>query len=307
MWRESHDSQGFLATCGDPAVAPLAERQHGVVSITQLRAAGLGEGAIEHRVRRGRLHRIHRGVYAVGHARLTWRGRCWAAKLACGGPDAAALRHLTAAAAWDLAPALAGPIHVVSFGASRSMPGVRVQRSTRAETTWHDGLHVTTPTQTLLDLATALSPDRLERLCHRAEILRLPVDPPPGAKGARRLRAALPQGDPELTRSELEDRFLALVARAGLPRPLVNQRVLGHEVDFLWPDRRLIVETDGAATHLTASAFQEDRTRDAHLQAAGYRVVRFTWRDVTARPSWVARVLDSMWHGAPLRPAQGPP
>jgi len=282
------EEQTFLAKC--------ATEQGGVVSTAQLRAAGLRPGAVKHQVARGRLHRVHRGVYAVGHTALGWRGHAHAAVLATNG----ALSHLSAAAVWDLAPIPTGAIHVVTLGASRSMPGIRVYRRT-AETTTHDGLPVTTPTQTLLHLALTASEQRLRALCRQAEIRRLHVDPPPGARGAARLRAALPEADPALTRSELEERFLKLLADAGMPRPRVNARVAGHEVDFHWPDARLVVETDGARTHLTRTAFQHDRTRDADLQAAGHRVVRFTHADVVARPGRLLQVLDSVlaWPASP--------
>jgi hypothetical protein len=154
-----------------------------------------------------------------------------------------------------------------------------------------DGLPVTSVARTLVDLAGVLTAHQLERTCHRAEVLRRSdaahVDrllATTRRRGARNLRAALAtltRVDPAITRSELEERFLALVAEAGLPRPVVNAQVAGHEVDFVWPRQRLVVETDGAATHLTPTAFEEDRRRDAALQVAGFRVVRFTWRQIT--------------------------
>jgi very-short-patch-repair endonuclease len=289
VWRETLDRQGLLDTPGDLAVAAVAERQDGVVSSAQLLAAGLGQGAIEHRVRRGRLHRIYRGVYAVGHRRLTPRGRLWAAVLACGGPEAAVPSHRTAAAVWDLLPSPA-QFEITTRRESRPRPGIRVHRSrtlTAADITTHDGLPVTTVARTLLDLAATLNPHRLERVVHRAEHLRLlDMDQLP-TRTPSPLRAALhtlATGDPQLTRSGLEERFLTLVLEAQLPRPEVNARVGGHEVDFLWRGHRLVVETDGAATHLTRAAFEEDRRRDAVLQVQGYRVLRFTWRQVVEQP-----------------------
>jgi hypothetical protein len=144
-----------------------------------------------------------------------------------------------------------------------------------------------TPACTIIDLADQLTPHRLERVLHRAEILRIldvaAINARLAALPGRRSRTLLHPlqslaAGPQPTRSELEERFLALVATYRLPRPLVNSRVEGYEVD--WPDHRLIVETDGAATHLTATAFERDRTRDAHLTALGYRVVRLTWRQM---------------------------
>jgi very-short-patch-repair endonuclease len=289
-------------------VAALAHRQHGVVSMTQLRAAGLRSGAIEWRVHRRRLHRIHRGVYAVGHPRLTPRGRLWAAVLACGGVDAAALSHRTAAAIWDLGPPPGRP-EVTTLREHAPTPQLHVHRSKTLQPLTDvvrqpDGLPVTTVARTLADLAQVLTPHQLERACHRAEVLRK-LDAPaieqllarlPGrrSRSLRQALASLAAADPDITRSKLEERFLALVAEAGLPRPRVNAIVADHEVDFLWPAPRLIAETDGAAAHLTPTAFDEDRRRDAELQIAGFRVVRFTWRHVTRHPDSVVETLSAL-------------
>ena len=160
-----------------------------------------------------------------------------------------------------------------------------------------EGLPLTTPMRTLRDLATTTTQHRLSRLVARAEHLRLleTLSLTDRRKpGGRRLQLALSERagrEPEVTRSELEERFLELVAEAGLDRPLVNVRVEGVLVDFLWPEHRVIVETDGAATHLTRTAFEEDRKRDQRLTAAGYRVVRFTWRQVIDDPASVVRTL----------------
>jgi Transcriptional regulator, AbiEi antitoxin len=171
-----HHYDEVLLTPGDLGVAALAQRQHGVVSTAQLHATGLGRGAIDLRVRRGRLTRLHRGVYAVGHARLTIRGRYWAALLACGGPGRAALSHRTAAAVWDLLPSPAGRYDVTTRRTGKSTPAIRVHRH-RLEAQdiarQEDGLALTTPTRTLIDLADQLTPHQLTRACHRAEILRL--------------------------------------------------------------------------------------------------------------------------------------
>ena len=289
---------------GDPVVAELAERQHGVVSTAQLHAAGVAQGGVEWRVRHGRLHRIHRGVYAFGHSRLTPRGRMWAAVPACAGVDAALLSHRTAAAAWDLSPMPSGKLDVTTLRRSTSTTKLRVHEAHTLDplddvVRQPDGLPVTNVARTLIDLAAELTAHQLERVCHRAEILRrldaAHVERLLAARrsrGARNLRAALTTlvpAAPDITRSELEERFLALVAEAGLPRPEVNAVVAGYEVDFLWRRQRLVVETDGAATHLTPTAFEEDRRRDAALQVAGLRVVRFTWRAITQDP----RVVDA--------------
>jgi uncharacterized protein DUF559/putative AbiEi antitoxin of type IV toxin-antitoxin system len=303
---EELHSGALLHSPGDPAVAAIAAGQEGMVSTEQLLAAGVGRGAIALRVRRGRLHPRHRGVYAVGHVRPSARSHLWAAVLACGGPGAAVISHRSAAALWELVATPSGPVDVTTLRQSHSTQAIRVHKTRTLQPediTTIDGLPVTTPTRTLIDLAEVLTPHRLERACHRAEIrrllnaavLRAQLD---GLRGrrTRALAAALESlaPGPQATRRELEERMLALIAEHGLPRPLVNHTVEGHEVDFYWPHARLIVETDGAATHLTATAFEHDRARDAELTVAGHRVVRFTWRQLRDQPYTVARTLEAL-------------
>jgi Protein of unknown function (DUF559) len=278
-----------------------------MVSTAQLAAAGLGRGAIHHRVSRRRLRRFHRGVYAVGYAPPTFRARLWAAVLACGGPDVAVVSHRSAAAMWDLLPPPAGVIDVITRGRCSSQRGIRVHRARADEVVRDDeGLALTSVTQTLVDLAAVLTPHQIDRVCHRAELLRC-LDAravaarAAGRRGAAAINAALAglaTGEPAVTRSELEERFLALVHEAGLPRPLVNAHAGGYEVDFLWPAARLIVETDGAAAHLTPTAFERDRERDAALTVAGFHVVRFTWRQVVQRSSDVAGRVAALLRGS---------
>lgn len=237
-------------------------------------------------------------MYAVGHTRLSYRGRLWAAVLACGGPEVAVLSHRSAAALWDLIPTPATKPDITTLRAAHSMPAVRVHRPrTLAEEdiTQREGLPLTTVARTLKDLATLVTPHRLERICHRAEHLHI-LDAVVLTDTHGKLRQALrtlAAGDPQITRSELEERFLELIAGADLPRPEVNTHIEGYEVDFAWRAQRLIAETDGAATHLTPTAFEADRRRDAHLQTAGYRVLRFTWRQVTEWPRETAAILGS--------------
>lgn len=148
---------------------------------------------------------------------------------------------------------------------------------------------ITTPARSLLDLAAVLSTRAVEQALEQAEILRLLDHAELAAllvrrhnqPGAAKLRAiASAFAEPTKTRSELEDYFLELLERCSLPTPLVNHHVLGYEVDFLWPDRRLVVEADGRGTHLTPQAFERDRHRDVKLKIAGYDVARFTYRQI---------------------------
>lgn len=287
-------------------VALRAARQLGVVSYRQLIEDGLSPRAIEHRARVGWLHRVHRGVYAVGHPPLTREAKWMAAVLACG--DDAGLSHACATALWEIRPYSGVWIDVtIPTNAGRARrEGIRLHRCgsmTADDITMHRGIPVTTVARTLLDVAAMLTPPRLARAVEQTEIRRrfdlAAVDRTiarnPRHPGVARLRAAIELYRPdELKRSVLEHAFLMLCAAHGLPRPLVNHIVEGHEVDFFWPKQRLIVETDGAGTHLTHAAFQSDRARDAEYVALGYRVLRFTELQVTRPGSTVGATVSAV-------------
>jgi hypothetical protein len=291
-------------------IARVAARQHGVVGARQLYALGLSADQVAGRARAGWLHRVHRGVYAVGHSRLSRRGRWMAAVLACG--PGAVLSHLTAALLWGLRPPHAAsggtrPIDVtIPTSAGRtSRVGIRIHRApglSDSETSRRDGLPVTSPARTILDLARVLPRRSLERAIDEGERLRLcgvaeleaiaTVHSGQGPTGsaAAALAAVLSSHavGSTLTRSELEERFLALCRERGLPAPLVNAPLFGLTVDFHWPTESVVVEVDGHESHGTRRAFQDDRDRDSLLAAHGVRTLRFTWWDVTARPAVVA-------------------
>jgi len=243
----------------DVLLARLATRQAGAVGRPQLVALGLSRREIERLVRSQRLIRVHRGVYAVGHEALSDRGRMIAALLATG--RGAAISHETAAHLWSLIPSMPPLVHVTLTGRTpRARPGLVVRRAQHLATTTHHGIPTTTPAQTIAQLSGATH-DRA-----RAEAL------------VRGLITS--DDDAEPTRSELERALLPALAAAEVPRPRTNAIVLGHEVDFLWPDHRVIVETDGWRYHRHRRAFESDRARDARLVAGGYVVLRFTWRQV---------------------------
>lgn len=286
---------------GSVTPAELAERQHGVISTRQLRALGLSDRQIAARMTAGWLHPLFRGVFAVGHRRLTQHGSWSAAVLAAG--DGAVLSHRSAAALWKLSPfenQAVVDVTIPTRAGRKRRAGLRIHRPRRFqldETTDHEGIPVTTPSRTLLDLAAVVSRRRLERaideaarlrLCDHDDLLRIIFDSPRRA-GSRRLKAVLSmhQIGSTLTRSELEERFLALCRRRALPRPEVNASVLDLTVDFFWPDAGVAVELDGLGSHGTRAAFQRDRDRDSRLAANGYRTLRFTWWDVAARPAVV--------------------
>jgi very-short-patch-repair endonuclease len=294
------------------AIARLATRQHGLVTLAQLRGLGLGDRAVQQRAARGKLHRLHRGVYAVGHSVLSHDG-CWlGAVLACG-PDAV-LSHRSAAAAWGIRRSDRTRIDVTTPRRGRTAPpGVQIHRVRSLasdDVTHHRGIPITTVARTLVDLADVLELHALERAVHESEVLRLldmrAVDDTltraNGRRGVTPLRAALAEPPVGPTRSALEDRFLALVRSAALPLRRLNSSIaLGDrrfEVDCLWPSERVVVELDGEDVHLTRRAFQSDRVKDLALAADGYVVVRLTWQQVTRAGN---RVVDQLSRLVALR------
>jgi very-short-patch-repair endonuclease len=296
----------------DRVIAALAARQRGVISRDQLLAAGVRDNPIKHRVRAGRLHPLHRGVYLVGHSVPADGARELAALLACG--ERSVLSHTTAARQWRLIPGVPDAEIEITLVAHHAgtRPGIRVHRVSslaRKDVRTLDGLRVTTPARTLLDLAAVVRPAPLERALADALARNLVSERQitdqltrnPGRPGTPTLRAAAGlDGGPALTRSEAERRLLALIRAADLPIPHTNARVCRYEVDFLWPEHRLVVEVDGYAFHSHRRAFERDRERDAALAATGYLVIRVTWRQLTANPAAVtARIASALASRAP--------
>ncbi len=251
------------------------------------------------------MHRVHHGVYAVGHAVLTVRGR-WMAAVLAGGPGAV-LSHASAAALWELRGSSAALIDVTTRRTGRARPGLRIHRPRTLrpdETTTKHGIPVTTPARTILDLAATLQAAHLENVLDRNEILELTDYPSlaalagahPGHRGARKLLVTLATHDAgtNLTRSGLEVLFRQLCHDHGLPAPRVNTTIHGKEVDFLFEAHRLIVETDSWRYHRTRRAFEEDRARDVLTMKAGYRTLRFTDRRLTDDPASVAAAIHAV-------------
>jgi very-short-patch-repair endonuclease len=291
----------------DRLIVAIAAKQHGVIALWQLLALGLSARAVRDRVASGRLHRIHRGVYAVGRRDVTIKGKWMAAVLACG--DGALLSHESAATLHGLLNARAGRVHVtVPRRTTVARAGIRVHRSTclvpedRDEV---DEIPCTSVPATLLGIAATAPPNVLESACNQAEIERVLdmraigelLDRRRGHPGALRLHAALATDGLGLgrTKSKLEKRFLRLARETGLPAPAVNawMPIPGEEMqcDFVWHRERLVVEVDGWETHRTRRAFHEDRRRDRLLRLAGWEVVRFTYRDVDRDPDHVVAVV----------------
>jgi predicted transcriptional regulator of viral defense system len=293
------DSQPPPAAGGDNALADLATRQHGVLARRQLLEHGLGRGAIAHRIRQGRLHRIHAGVYTLGHRRLSQRGHWLAAVLACG--EGALLSHASAAALWGLRRSRS-PIEVTSTHGRRGQRGIvlhkgRVDPEERASP---DGIPATTVARTLFDLAEVDDYNPLRHAWEEADRLhllqlRLVEDVCARGRGRRALRPIrrlLAEATaPAKTRSPLEDRFASFCHAHRLPPPATNVLVLDHEVDALWPAARLIVELDSFEFHRHRAAFERDRARDTRLLLAGYRTVRITHRRLDTESAELAAQL----------------
>lgn len=276
----------------DRAIAELAAHQHGVASCRQLLALGLTARQIGAWADRGRLHRVHGGVYAVGHAAIGPRGR-WLAAVLRGGPGAV-LSHRSAGVLWGVVSQCAGPIEVTVRSGKAPPAGVRFHRLPLAvdERDSVDGIPVTGPGRTLCDLASVLGRPAVARALREAEIQRLGgllsmsdvLARYPCRRGSATARAVLAdQAEPfGVTRDDFEADVLALIEAAGLPRPRVNPVLrIGDgtvEPDFAWDDARVLVELDGREVHLTPQAFERDRARDRMLQARGWRTVRVTWR-----------------------------
>jgi very-short-patch-repair endonuclease len=294
---------------GDPtdeAIAELARRQHGVLARAQLRALGVRDDAIDWQVRRRRLHRVHRAVYAVGHLNLTRNGRFMAAVLACG--EEAALSHFSAAVLWGMLNDGGGRIHVTA-DTRRRRPGLIVHQAALGdEVTKCGAIAVTKPARTLIDLADVAPKRTLEQALDEAEFLRLDctgLAPRHGRRGTGALSSVLAVHAPgsTRTRSHLEEMFLALCDKHNLPRPEVNVHIEGHECDFVWREQRLIVETDGAVAHGTTRALNRDPSRDAELMIAGWRVWRVTYERLFREPDAVAEQLMGLGITPAPRPA----
>ncbi|HVP03587.1 MAG TPA: type IV toxin-antitoxin system AbiEi family antitoxin domain-containing protein [Solirubrobacteraceae bacterium] len=308
--REELDPDAPPPARHDPAarersIAALAARQHGLVTIAQLSALGFGRSAVGRRVDAGRLHRVHRGVYAVGHPVLTTPGRRLAAVLACG--PSAVLSHTSAAAIWELRVDDGGITHVTVARALRATPraGTRVHTTRRLpleERAMVDAMPLTSVARTLVDLGDVLSARRVRGAFVRAEQLRL-IDMRAvhaalaGARhrpGAAILREVLRGYDPRWqdTLSRLELLTLDVLAAHDLPEPEVNAWIENRYLaDFLWREQRVILESDGDAVHATPGARRADARRDRDLARRGYRTLRATTEELHHRPHELARRL----------------
>jgi predicted transcriptional regulator of viral defense system len=279
-------------------LSALAARQWGVASARQLRELGLSRATISRWTATGRLHRVHPGVYAVGHTRLSTEGRLVAALLYA--RPGAMLSHTTAAWWWQLIDHQPMRIQIGAPGFTRSLPGVLIHHPRHLDPVEHRGLPTTTVAQTLVDFAVSATADRLRRALAEADFRRLldrnTIDTVlvRGRPGTAALRRCLESHYPDLarTRSVLEERFLSLCRSGGIPLPEVNVKLGGLTVDALWREQRVIVELDGHAGHGTPAQLERDHQRDLRLRTAGYLVLRYTWQQITQQRE---QVIADLW------------
>lgn len=271
----------------------------------QLIDLGLTRHGIDHRIARGRLHPIGRGIYAVGRPELTENGRWMTAVLASGGPGVAALSHSSAAAFFGIGVEQAAGVEVTRLSADPTrVKGVKVHRRPGLKSGWfviRNGIPVTSPVQTLIDLAARHEQRAVERFVNEADRIRLvrtddlrkALDDHHGERGVARLRQILDRRTFRYTRSELERAFLPLARAAGLPLPRTSVYVNGHEVDFHFPSLDLVVETDGLTYHRTPAQQAKDHQRDQDHSVAGTAHLRFTHGQIKYEPDRVVRTLRS--------------
>jgi len=279
----------------------LARQQHGIITREQLLDLGFSADAIAHRLATGRLHPVHRGVYAVGRPQLPQRGMWMAAVLSCGAQ--AALSHGSAGVLWGIVRK-EELVEVSAPRSSRPRQGMRLHRRTSFEVTCRYGIPVTAPVCTLIDLATRLTAEQLERAVNQAdaldltdpEALRGALDGLAGRPGVVPLRNVLDRHTFILTDSELEQRFLPIARRAGLGLPETQRHLNSFRVDFFWPELGLVVEVDSLRYHRTPAQQALDCVRDQAHAAAGLTTLRFTHAQITFEPRHVEATLAAVAH-----------
>ena len=302
----------------DQAVAELASAQHGVFGLGQLRALGMSTRVVNRRATTGRLHRIHQTVYSLVPRELLKREGLWmAAVLACG-PDAV-LSHRSAAALLELRDWGWTKIEVtVPRRSARRHEGVAVHRSTKLtakDVTVVNNIPCTSAARTLLDLAEVVTMRQLERSFDQAEIAEVfdlkaiqdQLARNPTRAGAKAVREVLETHyiGKTPTWSENEEALLAITRPLGIPDPDTNQFVILDDggppirVDFVWRDQRVAIEADSRKWHLTRQRFETDRQRDQRLIAAGWTIIRTTWKQMTRGPHELRPLLLTLLSPAP--------
>ncbi|MGO9753335.1 MAG: DUF559 domain-containing protein [Solirubrobacteraceae bacterium] len=296
---------------GDVEIARIAELQRWLVHRRQLLAAGIGRGAIAHRLQTKRMHAVYRDVYMLGRPRVEPFALATAAALHL--HPRVVLSHRTAAALWEMldnehdAQFVELTLIARSTHPRRGVKLHRVASLPAPDARRHRGLPVTSPARTLIDLAGCLNTLELEsalaqcraRNLARDSQIKAALQRAPGRAGCARLRALLDAESSALTRSKAERILIAMLRAADLPEPVANAPVCGYEVDLVWPAQRLIAEFDGWETHQTRTAFESDRRRDQRLTAAGYRVIRITWWQLQNEPYAVIARIAAALHTNP--------
>jgi very-short-patch-repair endonuclease/predicted transcriptional regulator of viral defense system len=299
---------GFAHAVGrEIAIAWVAARQLGLITVGQLNAAGVGRGSIARRAANVQLHQVFRGVYLVGHPVPLAGALELAGVLACG--EGAVVSHHSAARLWGLTKTSPGEVEVTIVGRDcRSRKGLRVHTVKRLgarDRGRRSGIPITSAARTVIDVCATAVYEEAERVIAEASALKLTgeqqilaaADRAPNRAGVARIRAVLGQpGGPRRTRSDGERALLRLIRAARLPVPATDVPLLGFTADFLWPEHRLIVELDGYPAHGHRAAFERDHRRDVVHRDAGYEVLRFTGRQLEQEPFYVlaviARALD---------------
>lgn len=289
----------------DHLIARASAPRGGIITRYRLISLGLTPDAIDHRVRSGRLHPVHRGIYLVGHPHLCGHAHKWAALLSCG--RGAVLSHRSAAALWGmlLEPQTAVHVTVPTHAGRARRRGVRLHRSRTlgdGAVATREGFPVTSMARTLVDIA-ATEPLRIVEIAlegaDSANVLDLgaieALAPRGcGLPGSRRLYSLLDEAliGTTITRSGLEEKMLALCRRAGLPQPAFNQRLGPWEVDCLWRRERLVVEVQSTRHHRTTHQVARDAEKESDLMAEGYDVLHVADVHIVRNPTTVARRVE---------------
>jgi very-short-patch-repair endonuclease len=285
------------------AIARIGARQDNVISREQLLGAGLGRGAIAHRVATGAWQRLYKNVYLLGPAAPSLMARARAAVLACGAD--AVVSHRSAAEMFGLLPESGGEAHVTVAGRNVApRAGVRRHRIGAfrpGEVTKMRGIPLTSVARTICDMAAIEAAKEVEQAWQEALYRRIVTDRQmlavlnrePRRKGAPVIRSLIE--DPRMTRSERERALLKLIAQAQLPKPVTNVNLHGYLVDVYWPEQGLVLEFDGRHAHGHRSAFDRDRKRDQVMLAHGLRAMRVTDRHLAYEPvALVARIAQAL-------------
>jgi hypothetical protein len=311
------DPSALAALPPSARIARVAERQHGVIARAQLAALGVRRGAIERRLGSGALVRLHRGVYAVGHAAIGESGRAMAAVLAAG--PSAAVSHRSAAALLGLVARSPAVVHVLTTRRSRSRRGLVIHRTRRlpaSHVVLVNAIPCTSVARTIVEASVGAGKRDIERLIDSAtarrildeDALRAMAEQPVYGCRAGTLRRVIgihPAGS-TIAVNDIEERFLALCDEAGVSRPELNVPMRLSDgmpivIDALWRDQHLAVEVDGWGTHGRRWAFERDRKRDIELTLAGFRPGRFTRDQILREPGYVKRALRSLLEEPPIQ------